>query len=77
MSMLRIQALSLISEKWENIRDRGVVSVSPIMSPIHTKAQTVMTVNKDTVTQTNTQTVNKDIVAQTNVPVRPWRQNRQ
>ena len=61
--MLRIRAISLTSEKWESIRDRGVVSVSPIMSPIHTKTQTV-------------KTINKDIVTQTNVPVRPWRQNR-
>ena len=65
MSMLRIRALSLTSEKWESIRDRGVVSVSPIMSPIHTKTQTVKTINKDPTTQTNAQTVNKDIVTQT------------
>ena len=63
--MLRIRALSLTSEKWESIRDRGVVSVSPIMSPIHTKTQTVKTINKDPTTQTNAQTVNKDIVTQT------------
>ena len=46
MSMLRIQALSLTSEKWESIKDKGVVCVCPVMSPVHTKAQTVMTVNK-------------------------------
>ena len=74
--MLRIRALSLTSEKWESIRDRGVVSVSPIVSPIHNKTQTVKTINKDRTTQTNAKKVNKDIVTQTNVPVRPQRQNR-
>ena len=74
MSMLRIRALSLTSKKWEGIRDRGVVSVSPIMSPIHTKTQTVKTINKGPTTQTNA--VNKDIVTQTKVPMRPQRQNR-
>ena len=46
MSILRIRALSLTSEKWESVRDKGVVCVYPIMSPVHTKAQTVMTVKK-------------------------------
>ena len=58
------------------------------MSPIHTKTQTVKTINKDTTTQTNAQTVSKDIGTQTNVQtvnkdtvtdkrsVRPRRQNR-
>ena len=46
MSMLRIRALSLTSEKWESIRDKGMVCICPIMFPVHTKAQTVMTVHK-------------------------------
>ena len=44
-----------------------MVSDSPIMSPIHTKTQTVKTINKDPTTETNAQTVSKDIVTQTNL----------